>query len=397
MDWWVWLIILGAIVLIAVLLVGMYNKLVSLRNRAENAWAQVDVQLRKRYDLIPNLVEIGEGLRRARAAGVRRGDGGAYESAAGAGRAGAGAGRERADGGDRPPVRRRGGVSRSSGRPRTSSSSRRSSPRSRATSPSRARSTTTRCSRTRTRWRQCRRASSPASSTSGRASTSRSRRPRSARLLRSASPRNMGKARAAATLVAIWALALLVPAAGAAQEKSYSLPQAVVDVEIASDGSLLVREDITFSFSGLVLRRLPRHPGPAGRARRPRLGQRRRPPLPARRQHRPGELRPARQVRRRREHAARTRCLALPGVQRAARLHDPLPLPRARRRLRRRRGRQSPGLGRRVARRGQRSARGDGAAATDRAPGHPLPGLGCPRVGERRRRTHADRHARCGP
>ena len=37
---------------------------------------------------------------------------------------------------------------------------------------------------------------------------------------------------------------------GAAQEKSYSLPQAVVHVEIAPDGSLLVREDITFSFAG---------------------------------------------------------------------------------------------------------------------------------------------------
>ena len=61
MDWWVWLIILGAIVLIVVLLVGMYNKLVTLRNRAENAWAQVDVQLRKRYDLIPNLVEAVKG------------------------------------------------------------------------------------------------------------------------------------------------------------------------------------------------------------------------------------------------------------------------------------------------------------------------------------------------
>ena len=61
MSWWVWLIILGAIVLIAVVLVGMYNKLVRLRNRAENAWAQVDVQLRKRYDLIPNLVEAVKG------------------------------------------------------------------------------------------------------------------------------------------------------------------------------------------------------------------------------------------------------------------------------------------------------------------------------------------------
>src|SRR4029450_11733476 len=39
----------------------MYNKLVRLRNRCENAWAQVDVQLRKRYDLIPNLVEAVKG------------------------------------------------------------------------------------------------------------------------------------------------------------------------------------------------------------------------------------------------------------------------------------------------------------------------------------------------
>src|SRR4029450_11900942 len=39
----------------------MYNKLVRLRNRCENAWAQVDVQLRKRYDLIPNLVESVKG------------------------------------------------------------------------------------------------------------------------------------------------------------------------------------------------------------------------------------------------------------------------------------------------------------------------------------------------
>jgi LemA protein len=61
MSWWVWLVILGAIVLIALVLVGMYNKLVRLRNHAENAWAQVDVQLRKRYDLIPNLVEAVKG------------------------------------------------------------------------------------------------------------------------------------------------------------------------------------------------------------------------------------------------------------------------------------------------------------------------------------------------
>ena len=62
MSAWIWiLIVLGVLVLLALVVVGMYNKLVSLRNRAENAWAQVDVQLRKRYDLIPNLVEAVKG------------------------------------------------------------------------------------------------------------------------------------------------------------------------------------------------------------------------------------------------------------------------------------------------------------------------------------------------
>jgi LemA protein len=61
MSGWVWLIIVGVIVLLALIVVGMYNKLVRLRNRCENAWAQVDVQLRKRYDLIPNLVETVKG------------------------------------------------------------------------------------------------------------------------------------------------------------------------------------------------------------------------------------------------------------------------------------------------------------------------------------------------
>jgi len=61
MSWWVWVVILGVIVVLALIVVGMYNKLVRLRNRCENAWAQVDVQLRKRYDLIPNLVEAVKG------------------------------------------------------------------------------------------------------------------------------------------------------------------------------------------------------------------------------------------------------------------------------------------------------------------------------------------------
>jgi LemA protein len=58
---WVVVIIIAVVVLLAIVFVALYNKLVRLRNRSENAWAQVDVQLRKRYDLIPNLVETVKG------------------------------------------------------------------------------------------------------------------------------------------------------------------------------------------------------------------------------------------------------------------------------------------------------------------------------------------------
>lgn len=55
-------IILIAIVVVIVLwVVASYNRLVTLRNRVKNAWHQVDVQLRRRYDLIPNLVETVKG------------------------------------------------------------------------------------------------------------------------------------------------------------------------------------------------------------------------------------------------------------------------------------------------------------------------------------------------
>ena len=54
-------ILLVIIGVIAVAAIGIYNGLITLRNRADNAWAQVDVQLRRRYDLIPNLVETVKG------------------------------------------------------------------------------------------------------------------------------------------------------------------------------------------------------------------------------------------------------------------------------------------------------------------------------------------------
>jgi LemA protein len=55
------MIFLGIIVVVAIVLVGMYNSLVQLRNRVKNAWSQIDVQLKRRHDLIPNLVETAKG------------------------------------------------------------------------------------------------------------------------------------------------------------------------------------------------------------------------------------------------------------------------------------------------------------------------------------------------
>ena len=54
-------VVIGVVALLAVGLVLLYNRLVRLRNRVDNAWSQVDVQLRRRYDLIPNLVETVKG------------------------------------------------------------------------------------------------------------------------------------------------------------------------------------------------------------------------------------------------------------------------------------------------------------------------------------------------
>jgi LemA protein len=56
------LIALAAIAVVLLLwIVGAYNGLIRLRNQLENAWAQIDVQLKRRYDLIPNLVETVKG------------------------------------------------------------------------------------------------------------------------------------------------------------------------------------------------------------------------------------------------------------------------------------------------------------------------------------------------
>ena len=57
----VWIVVLVIVVVLALAVIGLYNNLVKLRNMVDNAWAQIDVQLQRRLDLIPNLVETVKG------------------------------------------------------------------------------------------------------------------------------------------------------------------------------------------------------------------------------------------------------------------------------------------------------------------------------------------------
>jgi len=55
------LVFAGLLFILAVIVIGIYNALIRLRNQVDNAWSQIDVQLKRRHDLIPNLVETAKG------------------------------------------------------------------------------------------------------------------------------------------------------------------------------------------------------------------------------------------------------------------------------------------------------------------------------------------------
>ena len=54
-------ILLGVLAFVALWIIGVYNQLVQLRENVKNGWSQIDVQLKRRHDLIPNLVEVAKG------------------------------------------------------------------------------------------------------------------------------------------------------------------------------------------------------------------------------------------------------------------------------------------------------------------------------------------------
>lgn len=55
------LVVLGFIIAVVLFFIGIYNSLIKLRNTSEQAWADIDVQLKRRHDLVPNLVETVKG------------------------------------------------------------------------------------------------------------------------------------------------------------------------------------------------------------------------------------------------------------------------------------------------------------------------------------------------
>ena len=111
------LVLVGLAFVVVLWIAGAYNGLVRLRNQLENAWAQIDVQLKRRHDLIPNLVETVKGYAEARERDPRSRHPGAQHGRQRQNRRRARRGRERPDRRIEIIVRRRRGLSRPQSQP----------------------------------------------------------------------------------------------------------------------------------------------------------------------------------------------------------------------------------------------------------------------------------------
>ncbi len=295
----IWIVI-AIVVVLLLAAVYFYNRLVTLRNRVDNSWAQIDVQLKRRYDLIPNLVETVKGYAaheretfeavtnaRTRAQAAQ----GPGEQAQAEGILGQALGRLFAVAEDYPELQADENFRQLQDELATDGE------------PDRRLAPGLQRHRPHVQQRDPDRAGRPV------------RRPvrlHEAGVLRGRGSSPGGTTRHVLAVAALAAAALVL--AGQASAQSFELPRAAVAIQVQPDGSLVVDENITFAFSGSftgAFRDIPLRDGESIDDVLVLEGGR---PLPARRVGRAGLVRRPRHVRHDRHRQRAPHRLALPGL-----------------------------------------------------------------------------------
>ena len=381
---WVLIVILVLIVLLVIYAIALYNGLVQKRNRVDNSWAQIEVQLKRRHDLIPNLVEtvkgyaahergVFEAVTQARAAAV--GAQGVAQTAAAEGILTPGA---------RPALRRRRGVPGPEGEhelPRPPEPAPRHRGQDRGLAPGLQRHGPHVQQRDPGLPRSPRRRHARLHEARVLRDRGRRRARGAGRQLPAGAPGRAGRSICgrcadAAEQLAPFSLRHSPPSSSPPpRRRSRSrFPRRTSRCRSTKDGSLVVDELITYAFSGALQRRLPRHPAPQGRVDRPRAGERGGPRLPSGRLHRARLRRRTRHVRTTTVVGDHKRIVWHYQAQDETRtFRIRYRLSRRRRRLRRRRRREPAGLGLGVGGAARSADRDrDGAGEDPQAWGHPV-------------------------